>query len=251
MAELAGLKFKGTDRQFLLKDKCLHCQNTIPRKEIRFVITANAEYIVRAQKEQRLRNLILNRITTFDGTIPYWMARAFNPNMRIEKISGSDLIYDVAKLAAEKGKRLFLLGGHPDSNRLSVQKLQELYPGLEVAGFSPPQADYPFTKDISSNINWYLNEFKPDYLFVAFGALKQEYWIEDHLAILECLSVDFVVGCGGTFDFVSGRIPRAPKFFQKMGLEGIWRLAKEPKWFRVKRILVSSMIFYYGFKKLF
>lgn len=51
------------------------------------------------------------------------------------------------------------------------------------------------------------------------------------------------VGCGGTFDFVAGRIQRAPRIIQKVGLEGIWRLVSEPKWFRLKRLLVSLKFF--------
>lgn len=247
MAELAGLKFKGLDRHHLLGHHCVHCHHVVKQQGIRFVITANAEYIVRAQKEKRLRNLILNKITTFDGTIPWWIARYLNPKHKIEKISGSDLIYDVANLAASNGEKLFLLGGHPESNRLSIERLKKLYPDIKVDGFSPPNADYPFPEDISQMIKRKLEFHQPYYLFVAFGTLKQEYWIEDHLFYLENLGVNFVVGCGGTFDFVSQRINRAPRLIQLIGLEGVWRLIKEPKWFRVKRLITSTKIFYYSF----
>lgn len=247
MAEIAGLKFKGLDRHHLLGNHCEHCRDVVGHDGIRFVITANAEYIVRAQKERRLRNLLYNKITTFDGTIPCWIARVLNPKIKIEKISGSDLIYDVAELAMKEQKKLFLLGGHHDSNRLSVERLKKKYPGLLVAGFSPEHANYPFPDKISQSIIEQIDDFKPNFLFVAFGVLKQEYWIEDHLHYLEDIGVNFVVGCGGTFDFVSQRITRAPKIIQKAGLEGVWRLMKEPKWFRVKRILMSTLIFYYSF----
>ena len=80
---------------------------------------------------------------------------------------------------------------------------------------------------------------------------KQEYWISDNRILLESIGVKIAIGCGGTFDFVAGRIKRAPKWIQKIGLEGFWRLFKEPQLFRLKRLLISFKIFKYYFKDLF
>ena len=89
-------------------------------------------------------------------------------------------------------------------------------------------------------------DFSPDYLFVGFGAGKQESWINDNFNLLKELNVKMVVGSGGTFEFVSGKITRAPKLIQKIGLEGVFRLLVEPKMFRLKRIMKSFKIFYYA-----
>ena len=77
---------------------------------------------------------------------------------------------------------------------------------------------------------------------------KQEYWIDDNRKVLEKIGVQLAIGCGGTFDFVAETIKRAPVFIQEIGMEGIWRLIMEPKWFRLKRILLSFKFFYYAYK---
>lgn len=234
--ELAGLTFYGTSLDFLESD------------EFQFVITVNAEFIVKAQSNSRLHQLINKYTSTLDGTIPFWLASLKNPGRTITKISGSDLIYDVCALAHATNRKVFLLGGHPESNALAIKNLSSKYPGLIVDGYSSPPATYPFPETLENEISERLHKFRPDYLFVGYGVIKQEFWIDDRQSFLKDLGTRLAVGCGGTYDFVSGRIVRAPKIVQKIGLEGIWRLVMEPKLFRVKRVLVSFGIFYYALR---
>ncbi|MFN3785816.1 MAG: WecB/TagA/CpsF family glycosyltransferase, partial [Thiothrix sp.] len=137
---------------------------------------------------------------------------------------------------------LFLLGGYNHANALAVQKLQQRY-GIRVGGFAPAYQAYPFSEEHNQAIRAQLQQFRPDYLFVAFGAVKQERWIADNLAFLRALGVRLVVGCGGTFDFVAGTIKRAPRWLQRSGLEGLWRLTNEPSLFRLRRLLLSMRFF--------
>ncbi len=166
----------------------------------------------------------------------------------MEKISGSGLIFDVCRRASLSGKKVYLLGGMIDSNAGAVQKLKSLYPGLEIEGFSPAFAPYPFKSEVNEDIARRMADFRPDYLFVGFGAGKQEMWIRDHYEMLKDLNVKMVIGSGGTFEFVSGKIRRAPRIIQKIGLEGVFRLLVEPKFFRVKRIAKSFKVFWYAVK---
>jgi len=82
-------------------------------------------------------------------------------------------------------------------------------------------------------------------LFVGFGAIKQECWINDNKHFLEDLGVKWVVGSGGTFEFVAGLIKRAPAWIQRVGMEGIYRTIKEPNLLRFKRIFLSFKVFKY------
>jgi N-acetylglucosaminyldiphosphoundecaprenol N-acetyl-beta-D-mannosaminyltransferase len=93
-----------------------------------------------------------------------------------------------------------------------------------------------------------LKEFRPDIIFAGFGMGKQEYWAHDNRNLLNEIGTKLVIGCGGSFDFASGKIRRAPRSVQKIGMEGFWRLANEFKWFRVKRLLLSTRIFYYYYR---
>jgi N-acetylglucosaminyldiphosphoundecaprenol N-acetyl-beta-D-mannosaminyltransferase len=81
----------------------------------------------------------------------------------------------------------------------------------------------------------------PDVLFVAFGMGKQEKWINENLRKLP--SVKIVMGVGGAFDYISGVISRAPLFLRRIGLEWLYRLARQPS--RIKRIFNATVVFAY------
>ncbi len=212
------------------------------------VVTVNAEAIVRAHECPKLRGIMNAHVTTIDGQIPLWLFRFLYKHVDVEKISGSDLIYVICEWAGRNDKRVFLLGGDARSNAASVDKLTSKYPGLRIGGFSPAYEPYPFTPENGTRILSEIENFRPDILFVGFGMGKQEYWASDCLDALNDLGVRLIVGCGGTFDFVSERIKRAPRWVQHMGFESFWRLFHELKWFRVKRILISLKIFLYFYE---
>lgn len=231
----ANLKFRGLTRSILLQDDPF----------LKIVVTMNAELIVRANTTPALNSIVNLNYATFDGRIPEFLARGKNPDAIFEKISGSDFIYDVAAFCAQKKRRLFLLGGRSECNSLAVQKLKEKF-GIEVAGYSPAFSPFPFSEELTIDIRKHISDFRPDYIFVGFGAVKQELWIHHNMTFLQQLGVRIAVGSGGTFEFVAGTIKRAPVFIQKLGLEGIFRLIQEPKLFRFKRLLYSFQLFFYS-----
>lgn len=224
---------------------CFSFQDIISDFEnIKLLVTVNAEAIVRAQNETNLKTIINNNLASLDGQIPVWLFRKVF-NIPIVKISGSDLIYQISEWASLYGYKMFLLGGNEESNRLSVLNLSKLYPGLIINGYSPDYEPYPFQSKTSEKILESIANFTPDIIFVGFGMGKQEFWSQDNYEFLKQIGVKLIVGCGGSFDFASGKIKRAPIWIQKAGLESFWRLMNEFKWFRIKRILLSFKIFYY------
>ena len=222
------LNIRGLDRSMLLNNDC----------SFKHVIPVNGQVLEEAHRNDRLMELINANWATIDGQFIYKLASQKNKNIRIEKISGSDFIFDVCNYCKETGKKIFLLGGKELSNEKSVKSLQKKY-GIDIAGYSPPYMPYPFTEKVDRQIIDVLSSFKPDYIFVAFGMPKQEYWIEDNRVFLENLNVKLAVSCGGTFEMVSGDIKRAPKWIQKSGFEWFFRLMQEPGrlW---KRYLVGN-----------
>lgn len=230
----AGLIFRGLTKEILLEES----------DTLKFVITVNAEFIVKANENERFKDIINSNYAAFDGQIPYIIAKSKYKGIRFEKISGSDFIYDACKYAEEHNKKIFLLGGYPDSNKLAAKNLRKMF-NIKIEGFSPPFEPYPFDKKHNDFILEHIIKFKPDFLFVGFGAPKQEFWIDDNKEFLENTGVKLAVGSGGTFEMVSGKFKRAPKFIQKMGLERLWRFIIEPKLFRLKGILTSLKFFYY------
>lgn len=239
VVRFAGLAFRGATRSAI--------QN---RKE-RFaaIITVNADFIVTAHENGRFARIIEENYATFDGQVPYALARWFGrpKGCAIEKLSGSELVPALLEEAAANQKRVFMLGAAPASNAAAVAIARERYQ-VEAAGFSPPVEPYPFTQQWRSASLAAIKAFRPHYVLVALGAPKQEFWIDDERHHLQESGVELCIGCGGSLDFLSGRIQRAPRWMQISGLEGVFRLLAEPKWFRVKRLLRSVLVFRYVFK---
>jgi len=229
-----NLIFKGLKREEILN---------MALSEFVHVITISAESIVRTNETPKLRKIINENYTTFDGQIPYMLAKIKNKHVDFEKISGSDFIYDVCRFAQEKKWKIFLLGGKDYSNQKSVQRLNDEF-GLNGKGLSCV-ISYPFRNDVTEIIRKEIKEFSPDVIFVALGIPKQEYWIDENRDFLIQNNVKLAIGCGGTLEFFSGTIRRSPIFFQKTGLESLYRFIIEPKFFRFKRIVRCFLMFKY------
>lgn len=152
-----------------------------------------------------------------------------------EKIVGADLIWDLAKLAANNNFSIFLLGGFGDTPKIVAEKLsasivrgRELSKYLKIAGYSNKGPD-----DLSVIED--VNRANPDLIFVAYGPIKQEKWIYENLPKL---NTKLAIGVGGSFDYIAGKKSAPPKFIRYSGLEWLWRLFTQPK--RVKRIINAT-----------
>jgi len=125
--KFANLYFTGLTKECLM----------VEAESIKFIVTANAEFIVKANKDKKFRKIINENYTTFDGQVPYFFAKLQNKNKIFNKLSGSDLIYDFCEMASVKNKKIFLLGGFEKSNKLAVKKLKDIYK-IQIQGYSPP-----------------------------------------------------------------------------------------------------------------
>lgn len=217
--------------------------------ELKCIATVNAQFIVLANTNARYMNYINSHYATFDGEIPLKKARkTLEVFADAEKLPGSEIVYDFASFAKAHGLKMFFLGGKAESNVLAVLKIRKEY-GIEIEGFSPVFENYPFSEQFVESCRKRISEFRPDILFVGFGAPKQEFFIEDNFEFLKNCGVKYAIGSGGTFEFVSGTIERAPKWVQNAGLESVFRLCKEISWMRFKRILYSLRFYRYVKRK--
>lgn len=209
------------------------------------IITANAQLIYFANTIERFLSFMNNNYVTFDGTVPLREARRKNKEFyEYDKLSGSDIVYDFCQYSKENNLKVFFLGGKEESNKEAVNIIKHKY-GIQIEGFSPHFENYPFSDQFQEECASHLSVFKPDILFIGFGSPKQEFFIEDKVEFFNSIGIKYVIGSGGTFEFVSGKIHRAPKFIQKMGLEGLYRFLKEPNLMRIKRIFQSFKFYKY------
>lgn len=139
-----------------------------------------------------------------------------------ERIPGSELFWDVVRIASNQNKKIFLLGAGPGVAEEVRERTKAVYPDLEVSGVFSGNPD-PFHDE---HIQHHIRNASPDIVFVAYGAPKQELWIDRNASKLP--GVKFWMGVGGTFDFVAGKSKRAPRLFRRFGLEWLFRLLIEP-----------------------
>lgn len=200
-------------------------------RKLHQIVTVNPEFVLAAQKDIDFKNVLNNSdLSVPDGfglKIGAWIL-----GKKIgERLTGVDLTWELAKLASKNGFSIFFLGAAPGVAKKAALNIKKVYPSCKIAGY---YAGTPEEKGIVDKIN----HSNADILFVAFGAPKQDKFIYQNRTKLK---VKIAIGIGGTFDYISGIIPRAPLWMRKIGLEWLYRLIKQPK--RASRIFRAVIIF--------
>jgi N-acetylglucosaminyldiphosphoundecaprenol N-acetyl-beta-D-mannosaminyltransferase len=212
-----------------------HIDDFIRRRTPHYNIAINASKVVGYQHDASLRDAIDHaHLLTMDGQSVVWAARALG-HAAPERVAGVDLMEALLGHAARRGYSVYLLGARQDVVDDCAALAQQRYPGLRIAGC---RNGY-FKPEDEAGVVAAIRDARPDILFLGFGSPKKEYFMKTHY---RALGVPFVMGVGGTFDVLAGRVSRAPKWMQRSGLEWSHRLAQEPRrmW---KRYLVSNTRF--------
>nr|WP_207754823.1 WecB/TagA/CpsF family glycosyltransferase [Desulforadius tongensis] len=193
------------------------------------VITLNPEYLYRAQARRELLDLVNSAdLVTADGTGIVWACKIAGRPVK-ERVTGIDLMLHLCARGGYEGWRVFLLGAAPGVAEEAAERLKQQNPGLVIAG---THHGY-FTDAESGRIVEMIRRAGPHILFVALGAPRQEQWIARYQPRI---GVPVAIGVGGSFDVISGRKKRAPRWMQRLKIEWLYRLIKEPS--RFKRQLV-------------
>ncbi|MFH1171493.1 MAG: WecB/TagA/CpsF family glycosyltransferase [bacterium] len=202
------------------------------------VATVNPEFLMEARKNDQFRDALnASALCVPDGI--GIRSVCLLKNIRLKgRVAGADLFLRVIQCAAETSKRVFFFGAKQGIAHTAAETLKRRFPSLIIAG---AENEYD-PLGVEREMNVVLQRIRtvaPDILFVALGAPKQELWIRQHLERLP--SVKVAVGVGGTFDFYAGKIKRAPRLFQRLGFEWLWRLFLQPR--RLKRIVTATILF--------
>ena len=129
----------------------------------------------------------------------------------------------ICKRCAEEGLSIYVLGGTDSSNKLAFEHILEMAPNLKIAGMDTGMVRL---EDDQTALIRKINAAKPDILFVALGNPKEELWMGRYVSRL---NAGVVMGVGGTFNFLAGKVKRAPKWMQNNGLEWVFRIWQEPR----------------------
>jgi len=160
-----------------------------------------------------------------DGMPLVWASRLLRAPLP-ERVAGSDLVPALIERAAERGWGVYFLGGAPGAAALAAEVLVKRLPALRIVGIDAPRFDPSAPAEDQAGVVARVREAKPDLVFVAFGAPKQEIWIHRWR---DELRPAVMLGVGASLDFLAGKIPRAPRWMAKSGLEWVYRLSREPK----------------------
>jgi N-acetylglucosaminyldiphosphoundecaprenol N-acetyl-beta-D-mannosaminyltransferase len=190
-----------------------------------YLATANVDFLTQAWRDPELQRILLEAdLVVADGMPIVWSAGRFGPRLR-QRVTGSDLVPRLAAACARERLRVFLLGGGPGVADAAGLALKKRHPDLIICGtYSPPKADVLALAH--DEILTRLAEARPHLLLVAFGAPKQEKFINLHV---RSWSVPLAVGVGGSLDFIAGAQRRAPVLLQRLGLEWLWRMTTDPR----------------------
>ncbi len=150
---------------------------------------------------------------------------------KIDRVPGSEFIFDICELAALEGHGVFIYGASEEVNRASAEKLSARFPGLSIAGRSNGYVK----KEEMEGLIEKINASKARILFLALGSPKQEIWFATYKDRLKHVRV--CQGVGGTLDTIAGTVKRAPAFWQSLSLEWFYRLISEPKRIRRQKLL--------------
>ncbi|MBI2011665.1 WecB/TagA/CpsF family glycosyltransferase [Candidatus Daviesbacteria bacterium] len=240
---ILGVKVSKVNYQDVLK----HIQVWISGQGKHYIVTTNVEIIIQAQKDLEFKKIINDAdLSIPDSSRLGWALKVLETNNFIVKliywpffifpklieskfptVTGTDLILKFMSICEEKGFRIGLLGGQKNVAAKAKERLLTKFPNLKIV-----YTDHG--GKISSDGEMLNNEKikieKVDILLVAFGHGKQEKWIKENIKHIDS---KVFIGVGGTLDYISGKIPRAPLFIRLIGFEWLFRLIVQP--WRIKR----------------
>lgn len=203
----------------------------------KILVAMNAEKIMK--NDDRLRRIVNENIAYADGFGAVIALRS--KGLKAIKIPGSELWLDIID-RFQKSKKFYLIGSSSLVIEATIVKLKKDYPSIEIVGY---QNGF-LKKGDKDKLIEQLKATKPDIIFVAQGSPRQEFLMDELIAIYPAL----YMGLGGSFDIYGGDKKRAPKFFLKLQLEWLYRLFKEPTRFSRQLALLKFVIFI-GFDALF
>ncbi len=197
------------------------------------VVTLNPEMVVWAGRAPELAETIRRAgLVLADGSGISWAARRMGLPLP-ERIPGADFLVDLCGLCAQMGRSVFLLGGREGVAEAAYARLRQLAPGLELAGAFSPRPDE--LEEAADRVR----ASGASVVAVALGVPGQDLWLGSHLVESGCR---VGIGVGGSLDYLSGRVRRAPAPLRRAGLEWSWRLLRQP--WRLARMVRGSVFFW-------
>lgn len=223
---MESIKILGIPVHNLSYDNVLeHIAELIKKGGVHQIVTINPEFLVIARKNKKFRQVLINADLALIDGVGLQYAAILNGNRFVDRIGGTQLVEKLIPLAEKKGWKIFFLGAMPGVAQKAADDFKNKFSKIQIMASS----DDP-TPEGTKNAIEKIKKFKPHLLFVAYGAPKQDLWIYNNK---DKLNVPVMIGVGGAFDYLSGKVKRPPKLVSQLGFEWLWRLINQPwRWKR-------------------
>jgi len=190
------------------------------------IVGPNAHLVTMAERDARFAEAMQQADLAVPDGISVVMASRVLGEPIPERVTGGDLMERMCREAAHYGFRVFFLGGLPGAARMAAFNLRRRYPSLNICGTYCPPCGFEKSPAEQAHILREIEQSAPDLLCVAFGAPKQEIWMQENRSRLR---VGAILPVGAAFDTQAGLRRRAPQWIQRLALEWLFRLMSEPR----------------------
>jgi N-acetylglucosaminyldiphosphoundecaprenol N-acetyl-beta-D-mannosaminyltransferase len=217
----------------------LAISDAIRRREALWIITGNVHYVMKARRDVAFAALLPKaHLIVPDGVPILWAAKLFKTPLA-GRVNGTDLVWRCAQLSSETGARVVLIGSTPQVLGGAANMLKQRYPNATIVSVATP---FVSSVDALADTAHQVAAAGCDVLLTGLPTGLQEAWIERYHALT---TAPVVIGVGSAFDIISGRVARAPRWMQRVGLEWLWRMSREPRrlW---RRYLVEDVGFFHS-----
>lgn len=200
----------------------------LANKEKALIVTANPEIVEYANSHMEYKTIVKSADFIVPDGIGIIMASKLLKEPLDERITGYDLLFDLLALADKHSYKVYLLGAEEEVIIKTANLLKRKFPSMILTGYHHGFIDINDTVFAQT-----VADCEPDIIITALGFPRQEEWIKNHYSLF---NKGVFLGVGGSFDVIAGKVKRAPLMWQRMNLEWLYRLIKQPS--RWKRMLV-------------
>lgn len=209
----------------------------VEEKKKSYVVAINVDVVMKMEKDKYLKKITDEAdLTLVDGKPLVWISKWHKRPVKA-KISGSDLVPELFKVAAKRGYSIFIIGGKEGIAEKAKENLERDLKDIRIVGTYAPPLGFEKDENELEKINTMISVAHPDVLVACFGCPKQEKWIYANYMKYDAT---VSISAGATVDFLAGNVSRAPRWMCDHGLEWIYRLFQEPKRL-FKRYLVDDV----------
>lgn len=224
-ANILGINFKDRTKKEVRES----ISNALSENKRLIIFTPNPQFALAVQKNTELRDIVNSADILIPDGIGIIIASRILSTPLTERITGVDMGESILEYANQNALRVFLLGGRESASLKASQNISKRFPKLVLCG-----AHHGYFDKQSNENNDVIKKIKtasPDIVFVCFGFPEQEKWIYNNKNSLP--DVKLFAGLGGSIDIWAGDIRRAPRAFQRLGLEWLWRVLRQPSRLRI------------------